>query len=118
VTHYHRFREQFAEAMDSRLYPIEYLDHLITTGAAQSFISENAAIVAEVKTFPSGAKAVAGLIAAGELEEIETILIPIAEEWGRMNGCTFGMIDSRSGWARRMKQHGYETWQVSLIKEL
>ncbi len=58
------------------------------------------------------------MIAAGPLEEIEDILIPIAEQWGRENGCAFGMIESRPGWAKRMKRHGYEPFQVSLIKEL
>lgn len=115
---YLRFRDRFAEALDPRLYSIEYLDDLILSGRAHFFASANAAIVTEFKTFPTGARAVAGLIAAGDLEEISTILIPRAEEWGRLNGCQFGMIDSRPGWARRMKQHGYETHQVSLIKEL
>ena len=115
---YQRFRDSFAEAMDPRLYGIEYLDRLLATGAAHFFATDSAAIVTEFKIFPSGAKAVCGLIAAGEIEDIETVLIPRAEARGRMNGCTFGMIDSRPGWARRMKPHGYETWQVSLIKEL
>jgi hypothetical protein len=115
---YLHFRDRFAEVLDHRLYPIEYLDHLILTGRAHFFATPKAAIVTEFKTFPSGAMAVCGLIAAGELDEIESVLIPRAEEWGRINGCTFGMIDSRPGWARQMKKHGYETHQVSLIKEI
>lgn len=115
---YIRFRPSFAEALDSRLFTIEHLDDLLLSGRARFFCTEAAAIVAEIKTFPSGAKAVAGLIAAGWLEDIQTALIPQAEEWGRSLGCQFGMIDSRPGWARRMKRHGYETHQVSLIKEL
>lgn len=115
---YLRWREQFASALDPRLYPIAYLDALVGTFRAQCFTTDRAAIVTEIKTFPTGARAVAGLIAAGDLTEIETVLIPQAEEWGRLNGCAFGMIDSRPGWAKRMKKHGYRTWQVSLIKEL
>lgn len=115
---YPAFRDQFAEAMDPRLFPIEYLDHLLNSGKAHFFATDKAAIVTEFKTFPSGAKAVCGLIAAGDLGHIETLLIPRAEAWGLINGCDFGMIESRPGWARRMKRYGYETFQVSLIKEL
>lgn len=115
---YPDWRDAFASALDERLYSIEYLDHLLLSGRAHFFCTPDAAIVTEFKSFPTGARAVAGLIAAGDLNDITEVLIPRAEEWGRINGCTFGMIDSRPGWARQMKQHGYETFQVSLIKEL
>ncbi len=115
---YAAFRDQFAEAMDPRLYPIEHLDQLLIAGQAQFFATDKAAIVTEIKTFPTGAKAVCGLIAAGDLAHIENLLIPRAEQWGKRHGCTFGMIESRPGWAKRMKRHGYEVFQVAIIKEL
>jgi hypothetical protein len=115
---YLRFRDRFADALDQRLYTIDDLDAVMLSGRGKCWVTETAAIVAEIKTFPTGAKAVCGVIAAGPLEEIETILIPAAEEWGRSKDCAFGMIESRPGWAKRMKKHGYETFQVSLIKEL
>ena len=114
---YLRFRDQFAAAMDGRLYNIEYLDALLLSGRAKCWASGTAAIVAEIKKYPTGAMAVSGVIAAGDLEEI-TRLIPLAEEWGREYGCQFGMIESRPGWERQMKQHGYEPFQVGLIKTL
>lgn len=114
---YATFRDRFAEALDTRLYCIEYLDWLVGNGRARCWASDKAAIVAEIKMFPTGATAVAGLIAAGDLAEVEK-LIPLAEQWGRENGCRFGMIESRPGWAKRMKKHGYSTHQVSIIKEL
>lgn len=115
---YLRFRDRFAEALDDRLYTIACLDALLLSGRGKCWATETAAIVAEIKVFPTGAKAVCGVIAAGDLEEIADRLIPYAEAWGSANGCTFGMIESRPGWAKRMKRHGYETHQVSLIKEL
>lgn len=114
---YLRFRPLFAEAVDTRLYTIDHLDAIMLSGRGKCWASDKAAIVAEIKQFPTGAKAVCGVLAAGELEEIVK-LIPLAEAWGKAGGCAFGMIDSRPGWAKRMKRHGYETWQVSLIKEL
>lgn len=115
---YLRFRDRFAEAMDPRLYNIDHLDAVMLSGRGKCWCTETAAIVAEIRTFPTGAKAVCGVIAAGPLNEIETVLIPLAEEWGRSYGCEFGMIESREGWAKRMKKHGYEPFQVSLIKPL
>ena len=114
---YLRFRDQFAEAMDGRLYNIEYLDALLLSGRAKCWASQAAAIVAEIKKYPTGALVVSGVVAAGDLEEI-TRLIPLAEEWGREYGCQFGMIESTEGWQRVMKKRGYETFQVSLIKTL
>ena len=49
---------------------------------------------------------------------IVNVLIPRAEEWGRSIGCTLAIIESRPGWAREMKKHGYSTHQISISKEL
>ena len=118
MTDYQRFRPLFEQALDPRFYNIEYLDSLVLSMRAQIWFSDNAAIVTEVKTYPSGATAICGVIAAGDLGEIVNVLIPKAEEWGRSLGCTFAMIESRQGWARQMKQHGYAPFQVSIVKEL
>lgn len=112
------FRDEFAQAIDPRFYNIEYLDEALAGGLARLMVGNRSAIVVEIKQFPSGAKAVCGVIAAGDADEIENALIPRAEEWGRSLGCQFGMIESRPGWARIMKKHGYETHQVAIVKEL
>jgi hypothetical protein len=117
VNGYLRFRPQFQQALDSRLYNIEYLDALLLSGRAKCWFNDSAAIVAEIRKFPTGAMAVCGVIAAGELEAIVK-LIPEAEAWGREHGCQFGMIESTEGWQRVMKKHGYDVFQVSLIKPL
>ena len=114
---YVRFRPRFAEAMDGRLYPIEYLDALVWSGRAQFLSEEDSAIVFEAKTYPSGALAVEGVIAAGELDGIRK-LIAKAEAWGRAHGAIIAKIDSRSGWVRTLKGDGYAMFQTSLVKEL
>jgi len=118
VTDYLRFRPLFAEAMDQRLYSIEYLDQLLFSGRAQIWFSDNAATVTEIKEYPTGAKVIHGLVAAGDLNEIVDILIPRAEEWGRSIGCALAVIESRPGWARELKKHGYEPFQTAIAKEL
>lgn len=114
---YLAFREQFREAMDPAFYTIGHLDSLMASGRAFMFANDDAAIVVELKNYPGGAKVVCGLIAAGDIEAIKH-LIERAEEWGRLNHCTHGMIESRPGWERAMKAHGYRPFQISIVKEL
>lgn len=114
---YREFRDRFKQGLDPRFYNIEYLDWLLFSGRAAIWFSDNAAIVAEIKAFPTGAKAVVGFIAAGDKGEIAG-LIPLAEDWGRANGCQFGMIDSREGWSRAMRHDGYALYKTAILKEL
>lgn len=118
MTLYTAWREAFASAIDPRFFSIEYLDHLLNTGQAQFWPGSQAAIVTEFKTFPTGARAICGVVAAGDLDEIVNTLIPAAEAWGHMRGCTIAMIESRPGWQRALKDSGYEPFQISLVKEL
>ena len=111
------FKPAFEQAMDPMLYPPGCLDGAILDGTARFWRNETAAIVATIKTYPSGAKAVHGLIAAGDLEGI-TKLIPLAEQWGRDEGCIYGEIESRPEWARVMKGAGYFPSQLMLRKVL
>jgi hypothetical protein len=115
---YVRFRPQLAEAMDPAFYPIEHLDALILSGRARLWVGEHAAIVAEIRDYPGGARAVHGLVAAGRIEEINEQLIPRAEAWGKALGCTCAIVESRSGWMRALKARGYAPHQVALRKEL
>lgn len=117
VIDYINWRSAFAEAMDSRFYTIDYLDWLISNGRAWFMATPDAAIVVEIKMFPTGLCAVHGLVAAGKLSAIENELIPLAEKWGQANGCAMAIIESRPGWRRTMAKHGYELFQESIVKE-
>lgn len=118
MSHYEDWRPKFAEAMDSRLFTIQWLDELVSQGKVQFFASDNAAIVAELRQYPTGARAVQGLYAAGELSEIVDILIPMAEEWGRSNGCKYAFIESREAWERILKGSGYVMYKIAVGKVL
>jgi hypothetical protein len=102
--------------MDERYHTLEWLDDQVLTGKAYFWRSDNAAIIAEIRTYPTGAKDIHGLIAAGELDEIVNVLIPQAEEWAREQGCIAAQIESRPGWARALKD--YEPHQLIVRKEL
>jgi len=115
---YLRFRDRFAAAMDPLFYPIGHLDGLVLAGQARLWIGDDAAIAAEALVYPGGARAVHGLVAAGDLEEIRSMLIPAAEAWGRRAGMRHAIIESRPGWARALKTSGYEIHQIAVRKGL
>ena len=117
MNEYLRFRDAFAEALDGRLYTIEYLDWLLAEGKARLWSNDKAAIVAGLKRYPTGALVVHGIIAAGDREEIRK-LIPLAEQWGREQGCIGATIESRAGWARTLRQDGYGPFQTAIWKDL
>jgi hypothetical protein len=114
---YRKFRQAFKQGLDARRYPIEYLDKLMESGAAQLLCTERAAIVFEIRTYPSGARELHGLIAAGDLHEITETLIPEAERWANATGCIGAVIESRPGWARMLRDRGYRTHQIAVRKE-
>jgi len=114
---YLKWRASFSLAVDKRFYPEDWLDFEVLEGRARFWHNDTAAIVATLKEYPTGAKAVHGLVAAGDLEGIQA-LIPFAERWGRSEGCIVGEIESHPAWARLMKKAGYEPHQLCLRKEL
>ncbi|TFI59119.1 hypothetical protein E2493_06230 [Sphingomonas parva] len=115
---YLRFRDAFAAVLDPRLYTIGWLDGEILSGNLLLWVGREAAIVAQIRRYPTGAMDVEGLIAAGDLEEIVRDLIPAGEAWGRSIGCVGAIIESREGWARVLAPHGYRVHQIALRKEL
>jgi hypothetical protein len=117
ITRYHHFRAQFAAMLDQRFYTVEWLDHQIYSGAARLWSDGSSAIIATLKTYPTGAIEVHGLIAVGALETILE-LIELAEDWGKRCGAIVACIESRSGWAKPLAQFGYEPHQLTLRKEL
>lgn len=114
---YRRFRDGFEAAMDPRLYNIEYLDALYCTGQANLLCTEKSAIMFGLKHYPTGARDVHFIVATGDLDELIE-LAPRVEAWGREHGCIGSLIESRAGWAKAMRKHGYEPHQVAVRKGL
>ena len=119
---YLRFRDQFARLLDPRCYTPEWLDRQILSGTFRPFVGERSAILVSIRTYPTGARELHGEGAAierpGGLQEAEDVLIPAAEEHGRMMGCGWAAIASRAAWARRLKRSGYRQYQLSIRKDL
>ena len=114
---YGRWREGFAAALDHRFHGIDHVDRLVWYGRARLFANARAALLAEIKPYPTGACEVHVLVGTGDLDAL-TALEPQLAAWGHKHGCLGVLIESREGWAKVMKKHGYETYQVSIRKEL
>jgi hypothetical protein len=112
------WRDKFAEAMDPELFTIDWLDQHVASGGARLWTSEKAAILAEIRHYPTGLRAIHGLYAVGDLREIVEILIPQAEEFGKSQGCTRAFIDSRGAWKRILRDRGYEEYKLMVRKEV
>jgi hypothetical protein len=117
MSRYDAFRELFADAIDPQFYTLDYLDGLVRSGKAECWFSDHAAIVAELRQYPGGAKVIHGLVAAGPMDEVLD-LIAAAEKWAKANGCTHAEVESRSGWVRLLKDRDYEICQTLLRKAL
>jgi hypothetical protein len=117
MTPYERFRVAFAGVLDPRFYTIEWLDYQVDTGAVHVVANDDAACLLKVIAYPTGAKEMHCMIAAGELHGI-LALIPDAEAWGREQGCIVAVVESREGWARAMSEYGYAPYQVAVRKVL
>ena len=114
---YVRFRPLLEAAIDGRFHTIDHLDWMIRTGRAQYWQSADAAMATEIRDYPA-CKAIHGLAAAGDLDQIRNILIPAAEAWGRALGCAYAIVESRPGWQRALRNHGYELHQIAVVKGL
>lgn len=114
---YADWRGRFLEAVDETLHPAWWIDHMVERGGWRFWANADAAILAEIRRYPSGAKEVHGIVAAGDLDAIKA-LIPLAEQWGRECGATRASIASHPAWARLMKSAGYEPEQLTIAKVL
>lgn len=115
---YCSFRSAFAEVIDERYHTLAWLDEQVLGGKVQFWRSANAAMLTEIKGYPTGTLDIHVVIAAGDMVEIIGELAPLAEEYGREAGCLAATVESRLGWARALKPSGYEMHQCIVRKEL
>jgi hypothetical protein len=115
---YCAFRGAFSQVMDERYHTLEWLDDQVLSGKVQFWRTDNAAMITEIRDYPTGAKDIHALIAAGDLDEIIDEITPAAEEWARSQGCIAAQVESREGWAKALKPSGYESHQLIVRKEL
>lgn len=115
---YERWRPELAAMLDTRFYDIQWLDEAILSYQLHLFSDEKSAIVASVKTYPTGAKECHVECACGELAHLIGPAISRVEQWAANQGCIVVTIQSREGWQKVMKSQGYEHHQTAIRKEL
>lgn len=113
---YREWRERLAEALDHRFFTVDYLDDIIWSGKAWLFANANAALLMEIRIYPTGAKAGAVICAAGDMREIINALKPAAEAHAKANGCICALVESREAWGRLLDD--YTPYKICLHKEL
>lgn len=112
------FRDQLITAHRTDLYPPEWLDAQVANGLAVPIIGERSAMLVGARIYPSGQKVGVIKAGAGNLDELIHELAPRAEQWGREQGCNMALLEGRPGWERALKNHGWSTHQVVLVKDL
>ena len=112
---YTRHREAIRSMLDERLYPIEWLDRQVLSGAIRTMSNETSIIGFEVRTYPGGARELHGMFAAGDMAGVKQ-LVTEAEQFGREQGCDIATIESREGWAKVFP--GYRPHQLRIVKDL
>ena len=115
---YQHWRQAFADMLDLRTHHPEWLDDQVRSGRIKCFATNEGAIIAEIRTYPTGAREVHFLAAVGDVMVLVGELAPQVEKWGRKMECDFASIESREGWVRVMAPFGYRLHQVTIRKEL
>lgn len=115
---YINWRHHFLALLDPELYPHDWLDDRVVSGEFVLFTAPDSAILASVRTYPSGLKEFHGQAAVGNLATIVADLIPLAEQHAKRIGCKYASIASREGWSKAMQAHGYAVHQVEIRKAL
>ena len=115
---YKLWRPRFLEVLDERYYPIDWLDAQVIAGNVILYTTPDAAIIFEVKRYPSGALDIHGLLAAGDLSAIRDVLIPASLSYGGSIGAISATIESREGWVRSTKDMGFDLYQTTVRKML
>lgn len=118
ATDYTAWRERLVSGMVAFFYTAEWLDQRLDEGSAFFFASDRAAMVVELIAFPTGVVAVKAVVAAGDTRAMIQDLGPAVLEWAAANGATAAMIESRTGWKRLMRKHGFQEFTTTLVKVL
>jgi hypothetical protein len=85
---------QFAEALDPRFYTIDYLDERINGNTVRIFTCPEAALIVELRHYPTKAFDGHVLIAAGDPMAVVDQLRPRAEQWLRDIGAIGAIVEA------------------------
>lgn len=99
------------------VYTMDDVKDRIFSGDATFWPGERSALITTIYDYPQ-ARWLMLWLAGGDLGELRAILRPVAEAWGRRHGCSRSIILGRAGWARALRDDGYEQIAVMVGKDL
>ncbi len=117
IGEYPRWRDRFAGVLDPRFYTIDYLDRRVAEGSVAVFACPEAALIVELRHYPTGRFDGHVLIAAGDKAAIVGKLREEAEAWLQGIGAEGAIVESRAGWSKALKVYGYGAYQVTVRKD-
>ena len=113
-----RRRPLIEEAIAGGLLVFEKLRELVGLGLVQVWFGDRAVMFSEIQSYDTR-KAIQCFAAAGCRTDIEDVVRPAIEEWGKSQGCDLALVEaSRPGWEKALRPHGYGRWSVTLAKAL
>jgi hypothetical protein len=75
------------------------------------------ALIAVIENDPGDRRLLIWL-AGGDRGELEGVILPLAETWGRQNLCRRVLVIGRAGWERALKSKGYAPFARIVGKDL
>ncbi|MED5549876.1 MAG: hypothetical protein VX529_11015 [Pseudomonadota bacterium] len=98
-------------------YTLEEVLTEIVEGRSVLLTSENALLVAKLYG-RHGRITAHGWLGAGSLTELIDEIMPQAEAWARRQGASRMTVDGRRGWARALRDSGFEEESVTVGKDI
>lgn len=111
---YKDLHDEIERGLDLRFYSIDWLDEMIWYGRFDLHAKPGAVLVTETRTYPTGARELHGMVAAGHLPT----LLKLWDAAIDATDADFAVVQSREGWGPVLKSRGFELHQVELRKEL
>lgn len=118
--HFDRVAPFLQAALDAEPIVTHHLEDVreaIADDRAQLWVTQNSAIVTEIKDYPSGVRIMHYWLSGGNLGEI-IALLPVIEDYGRLAGCVGIDVRGRRGWQPIVKHLGYRAVGTHYFKDL
>lgn len=116
IEHFDRCKDWLEAALEGGFFTLDDVARAIAENRAQFWPGENAAIVTEIDSLAQ-TRIVRVWLAGGDMEEVLAMAKGI-ESWARLQGCKKVLVEGRQGWAKVLKDQGYEPFSVILTKAL
>lgn len=110
------WREDVAKACDGSHHTIESIEAEIAAGELMPLETTRAIYLVQIVPYPTEI-ACQIMWAAGDLDDVLEDLSWV-NKWAVTKGCTEILVEGRLGWQRKLQNHGYRPWSVTMRRPL